>query len=743
MRIPMLLFRAVLFCIASGGGIAAAGAAAPRSPEGFDSAASALAAARAGRADPAAVLDRTEAYWSAHPIAPGPMLELGLELVEAAHALRQPGKVVELGERLRAAPLDAAQRKRLLVALCANIWTTRDPARIRALEAEVSALAAQSPGDPGTVADLWRNLAACYHKINAADDAVRLARRALATVPSHPHLVEYKASQVLAVAYIRQGKLPEAIEAMRTAEQVGKALGLPDDPALLLNFSGMYLYTRNWRKVIEYGQKALQALDAGTQPSRGERERALSNIGVGYAELGQLERAEAVYTEAIREAHTHGRPAATPLNNLADMLQKHGAAARALPMFREAADEYARLGDKTSEAVALSNVGATLVDLGQPQAASGAFARSLALFVQADDVERRLELYPRMIGNLRTLGRYREALALMDDFKRASDEHVTVESNTRIARLESVVDLERKKGELAEAERARATQQGELAALGERERWQRAMMYGMSAALLVVAVLALLALRQSRARSRLNLALAQKNAEIQDQHRSLAELNAAIRRQSEEDALTGLHNRRYGQAYLERLVGDQAQALRQGRVAEPALLMLLDIDHFKRINDTHGHLAGDQALKHFAEVLRGCGRPQDALVRWGGEEFLWICPGLPASAAAGLFARLRERLDHAPLALGATSKRMTVSMGFGSCPPWPQAAGDWPLCLRIVDAALYRAKAGGRDGCVGLLVGTDPGQAPSQELTVEAMQALGWLRESAGSGQARAPHAIA
>ncbi|GGZ60551.1 hypothetical protein GCM10008101_13090 [Lysobacter xinjiangensis] len=687
------------------------------------------------KSDPAKALAIGEPVWAA-ATDKNAVVELGLELGDAAVAARNEAKAVEIGSALREhAVLTPEQQVRLLKALNGAIWSTKDAKRIAALEADLARLEKTLPADAANVPELWRQLAASYMKMQALDDASRVARLALSKVRKHPDLVEYNANQIIFITAAQQGRMPEAVAAMLEVERVGKALGKPEDPALLHNATGLFNYMQDWPKAVAYGERAVKAWDAKPKPGLARAE-VLNNLGAAYMGAGQRERAEAVYREALASARANGQPVGVSLNNIADVLQQTGRQREALPLLAEAAAEFERDGSIPEAAIVYSNIGANHADLGQRAAAASAFARSLALFKQSDNVPRRLELYPRMIDNLDAQGRHREALALMREFKAANDDFVNVESKTRIGELESAVALARKEGELAQSERDRAAQQARLTALEAASQHQRLMGYGLIAALLLLGALALVKMRESRFRKRTNLELERRNAETLSQHRELEKLNATIRRQSEEDALTGLHNRRYAQDWCARLAATQAEARANGQRIEPVLVMLLDIDHFKRINDVHGHEAGDHALLHFSDVLRSCARGSDLLVRWGGEEFLWVCPNTSASEAAALFERVREQLRAQPLVRASGTVTLTVSAGVSLFPLWPGRVGDWSLSLRVADAALYRAKREGRDRWVGL----GPGRmaafdACQPEASIEALEAQGCLARLGNDGR--------
>ena len=156
------------------------------------------------------------------------------------------------------------------------------------------------------------------------------------------------------------------------------------------------------------------------------------------------------------------------------------------------------------------------------------------------------------------------------------------------------------------------------------------------------------------------------------------------------DSLTGLTNRR---RFLE-LAGQELA--RSRRYGSNLALVLADLDHFKRINDEHGHLVGDQALAHAARVIAGAIRDVDTIARHGGEEFAILLPMTDEAGAAEVAERCTRRLADTPLiADGIGPIRVTASMGVAACAG--ASCGTIDELLRGADAALYRAKQGGRD----------------------------------------------
>lgn len=164
-------------------------------------------------------------------------------------------------------------------------------------------------------------------------------------------------------------------------------------------------------------------------------------------------------------------------------------------------------------------------------------------------------------------------------------------------------------------------------------------------------------------------------------------LEQELRQTAARDALTGVLNRR---AFIEQAQLELAQARQQGR---PVCLAMFDIDHFKRVNDTHGHLVGDQALKAFSAVCESHVRRTDLFAHYGGEEFVLLLPQTDREQALALFERLRETWSHQRLPVLGGELASTVSIGM------VQLVGEASLehWVSLADQALYRAKHGGRN----------------------------------------------
>jgi diguanylate cyclase (GGDEF)-like protein len=216
--------------------------------------------------------------------------------------------------------------------------------------------------------------------------------------------------------------------------------------------------------------------------------------------------------------------------------------------------------------------------------------------------------------------------------------------------------------------------------------------------------------REAEYACRLEEEVQQRTVELAARNKDLQDANLQLAEASLTDSLTGLRNRRFLFEHVSKdieLVRRRYLAINDGDWSPTFDLsfVMIDLDQFKVINDTCGHLAGDAVLRGVREVLKSCGRPSDVLIRWGGDEFLLVGRDTDPVQVGALAERIRSEIEAATFEIGeGRVVRTTCSIGF-TCYPFlhdDPEAHPWEDVLALADGALYAAKSR-RNAWVGFL----------------------------------------
>jgi diguanylate cyclase (GGDEF)-like protein len=315
----------------------------------------------------------------------------------------------------------------------------------------------------------------------------------------------------------------------------------------------------------------------------------------------------------------------------------------------------------------------SLVALGRRAELPTVIAGALALPEHGVQPAARESLARAVAAAYAALDRHDQAYASMQRAHVLSEQSRSVASGAQVLRLQTLYDSTRREAELAALRHAEETTR---LSLETQQATARTLWAALVAAVALVAGAATLGWRQWARR------------------REMAEL--ALR-----DTLTGLPNRRAIEAYA------RAQFEQANRLKLPFTVAMIDLDHFKAVNDRHGHAVGDAVLRAFAQAVPPQLRAPDRLGRWGGEEFLLVLPGTAQHELPGLFQRLRTAFASATVNGLPTPHGRTFSMGSA------EAGVDGGVIEALVEAAdqrLYEAKAAGRDR-----LGCGPGTAESRD----------------------------
>jgi diguanylate cyclase (GGDEF)-like protein len=521
-------------------------------------------------------------------------------------------------------------------------------------------------------------------------EGVRLAKELLKEAQAAKD--DSRSMDALGVLGLSAGRMGNFLEGIQYLHQALELAERVDDPrrkqALLTNLSSFYSNTQAWNEALKTN---LEAAALARQLEDAFREAALRvNAAIIYDHLDQQEECY----RALMDAEALGKKANLPrvlmgVNvNLSDYLLHKKDYKGALVRAERGMEMAKQMNDHTFYSVARVNRGIALNRLGQHEAGLAELEAGLKAHRASEAAGDETEL----------LGVLAEEYAFTGDFKKAYEYHLSFkEKNDKLyndSRVKTMHELEaRYQSEKQER------QINQLQAEGERRTLVRN--FSIVGALLGLALAAAL-----MARYRL----------LRRSSDQLEALNAQLELLSVTDALTGLRNRRF---FLQQVERDTSQADRAHNLMKreglkegnrDLIFFIVDLDHFKHVNDTYGHLAGDMVLKQAVERMRGAIRDSDDLVRWGGEEFLLTARQTRREDASILAERIRAAIEAAPFDLGeGRSLVRTCSIGYAAYPFLMGHPGrpKWETVVDLADQALYVAKTSGRNGWVGVFGSED------------------------------------
>jgi diguanylate cyclase (GGDEF)-like protein len=488
--------------------------------------------------------------------------------------------------------------------------------------------------------------------------------------------------------------------AVSAAERASDKASLAD--ALAMRGESRHYHGRYDEAIADLNRAYALNLNLGRKQGQQYALNAIANV-YSDGNVAEFDKAIAYYRQLLKDNETAGlrSEVATMLFNIASANVQKGRLDEALPDFRRAMAIDLELGNPKGVAETERSIGVVLTRQGRADEALRLMDSALARFDAVGDDESAARVRISRARTQHALGRGREALADLA----AAERHFRERHNPRL---------------LAQVYEAQAAIH---AAAGE---WRRAY-EALSAYRKAQEALEARAREEQGSRLRVQFDTAKKEQEnrellIENAHRGEALLNAErvrslqrltillgaalvvllaamavlqirrgrhLRRLAMTDELTGVPNRR---SILERLEREVA-ALRDGRALA---VIAFDVDHFKRINDVHGHHGGDRVLESIADVIARRLPPAARVGRMGGEEFLIVLPACGAATASALAEDLRARVAEARFDGFDADERVTISLGVSEGVP----GDDIEALLRRADAALYRAKGEGRDRVV-------------------------------------------
>jgi len=426
-----------------------------------------------------------------------------------------------------------------------------------------------------------------------------------------------------------------------------------------------------------------QARRVAAQANEPGLQARLSNA---QARLAAMQGDETGSLQSLEEALALATLAKAPrlesqlLVNLGDAYSRMGRPADALRVAERALPLVRRYNDVRSERVLIANIGVAKIGLGRIAEGKQDMARVLEFWQQTGETGRQANILFEFGEALANAGDARGALDLYNRERALSAELMRVNRSIALKDLQTRNDADARQRDIELLGRDNALK---TEALANRDLLQR-IWWLLAAVMALASVLVVMLYRR-----------------VRETNRRLAASHVQLQAQSERDPLTNLANRRHFQTVM-------AQLGKQPGGFEGALL-LVDIDHFKHVNDVHGHAAGDQVLVEVAKRLNDAVRNDDLVVRWGGEEFLILAPRAAPEQADQMAARVLRTLGATPIDIGSTALRVTASIGYARFPLPPyNAEVPWEQAINLADMALYTAKNQGRNRAIGITSTTAP-----------------------------------
>ena len=484
----------------------------------------------------------------------------------------------------------------------------------------------------------------------------------------------WRATELRAYMQGDYGEVDAAVESGLKALEQARAMGsrwraATNDATLAFN----YFRSQQFDHALRAAREALEAAQQDPDPVLMYSVHTILGIVHSQDEdprLSQQAREQAL--QYAREAQAPGLQALA-LGNLADYELRSGNYARALELSTQSLALAHEDGEISTEILARHNMGIAKIGLKRLDEGKRDVLQAITMDAQREAGSYTAEAWLELGGYLEKAD---DLPGAVDAYHRARKEFDAVlRDETRKAVLEAQARFE---DQQRQREIRLLNQDNSLKAEQIRTRDLQLKLWAEVGGCVLLSG-ALLALAYRRIR-RTNAALAQTNE--------------SLRVQSERDPLTGLANRRHFQQAI-------AQRTREGGLR--GSLFLIDIDHFKRINDQWGHAAGDTVLVEVARRLSSVLREQDLVVRWGGEEFLILVNSEATEDARQLGQRLLDQIGGQPVDHGSLRIPISASIGFASFPMAPQDLTlEWERAIDLVDTVMYMAKAHGRNKAYGV-----------------------------------------
>ncbi|QTN27486.1 diguanylate cyclase [Rhodoferax sp. AJA081-3] len=614
-----------------------------------------------------------------------------LDRIDAVYGLSQRNntealaQIRTLGEQLSPTTPYVVQREYLITRIDLELDSgLNDAAKVSIAKLLALARAQPKPDDTGLAMGMGFEASvmvlAAQHAgaILKLDEARPFAERSGDAVALGQHY------RILGTAQLSTGKFEPALESyLKSLQYADQQTRHPKQSRLrsLNGLSNVYAAMKNHEKTLVVIDEALAL--ATELDSRKMLATLYLNQGGEFAEMGRHADYAAANAKALKISRESGLVTveATILNNMGDAYLRSRDYPKAEQLARQALAKYREIDDRGGLITAQCNIGFAL--MGQGKVAQGAqevraaltLAREANLLADEEDI---LGELGRMYEQL---GLHKDAVATIREQQKLSAQLFQADREKSVAALQEQFDTVQRQKQIELLARENSLKD---ATISNQRLQQVVTLLGVIVTVMGGVFVFLLYRR------------------VRKTNQKLREANKQLEFHAVRDPLTGLFNRR---SFFD-LMNRRAGATNGGRREDdnPDGLMILDIDHFKNINDTLGHAGGDAVLIEIAKRLRSTVRDTDMVMRWGGEEFLVFSPKANAAHLKSLAQRVLNVVGQEPIAVGDKMMTITVTGGFLSLPFSGLSETDcnWEKAMQIADMALYLGKVNGRNRAYGL-----------------------------------------
>jgi diguanylate cyclase (GGDEF)-like protein len=486
-------------------------------------------------------------------------------------------------------------------------------------------------------------------------------------------------------AYAEDGNFPEALARLQTAVSLARGYDQPIQSVMAYGaLATLYGQMKQYDKGFQALDEAYAAVAKANSPGR---LAGLKNTEYGLAvDTRQPKRALAALLAALEIQRRIGATTSIPttLVNISDSyLQEHDYR-NSLVYANQALEAAQPLKAASTEATARINIGEAYLGLGQLAEGKRSFEAGLAVYEKSGNKPELQAVLLEYGDALEQAGDMAGAVAAYHRERTLSNELFEASRQKAVMELQGKYEADKRERQIELLRRENQVKSAEIdnRRLQQRVWWLLAVVFALAA--VIVGIL---------------------YRKVRTANAQLHVKNLELKQQSSRDPLTALYNRRHFQEYMRGQAKDEKRAASLALSGEDtvAALFLLDVDHFKNVNDTYGHAAGDAVLTMISENLRVILRETDMIVRWGGEEFLAFLPAVPRAGIDEIARRLLAGISATTIDYQGSQIAVNVSIGFA---PFPLAPGEQPLpwerAVNLVDMALYMAKGHGRNRAYGV-----------------------------------------